>query len=235
MTDVIILAGGYGTRLGEVTDTIPKPMVEVGKKPIILHIMEHFNTFGYSDFHIALGYKSEYIKKYFNNFNSEWNINLHDTGLNTATGGRAKIISTKYPEKEFFLTYGDGLSNVNLEKLYKFHNNHKRYATVTAVHPAARFGELNIDGIEVTSFEEKPQLQTGWINGGYFVFKPAFFDYIKSENEMLERSPLNSATRDKQLCAYKHEGFWQCMDTRRDHALLEELYSTQTPPWKIID
>ena len=162
---VIILAGGFGTRLGEVTDLIPKPMVSVGGKPIIVHLMEHFASYGHTQFHLALGYKANVIEKYFNEHSFEWKINLHDTGLHTATGGRAKQISSSLNGEQCFLTYGDGLSNVDLSQLETFHNNHGRLATVTAVHPAARFGELDLDGDRVLSFEEKPQLQAGWING----------------------------------------------------------------------
>ena len=229
---VIILAGGFGTRLGEVTDLIPKPMVSVGGKPIIIHLMEHFASYGHTQFHIALGYKANVIEKYFNEHSFEWNINLHDTGLHTATGGRAKQISSSLNGENCFLTYGDGLSNVDLSQLEIFHNNHGGLATVTAVHPAARFGELDLDGDRVLSFEEKPQLQTGWINGGFFLLENDFFKYISSDSIMLEREPLESATKDKNLFAFKHDGFWQCMDTRRDHSLLEELYKQGNPPWQ---
>ena len=229
---VIILAGGFGTRLGEVTDLIPKPMVSVGGKPIIIHLMEHFASYGHTQFHIALGYKANVIEKYFNEHSFEWSINLHDTGLHTATGGRAKQISSSLNGEKCFLTYGDGLSNVDLSQLEIFHNNHGGLATVTAVHPAARFGELDLDGDRVLSFEEKPQLQTGWINGGFFLLENNFFKYISSDSIMLEREPLESATKDKNLFAFKHDGFWQCMDTRRDHSLLEELYKQGNPPWQ---
>jgi glucose-1-phosphate cytidylyltransferase len=229
---VIILAGGFGTRLGEVTDLIPKPMVSVGGKPIIIHLMEHFASYGHTQFHIALGYKANVIEKYFNEHSFEWSINLHDTGLHTATGGRAKQISSSLNGEKCFLTYGDGLSNVDLSQLEIFHNNHGGLATVTAVHPAARFGELDLDGDRVLSFEEKPQLQTGWINGGFFLLENDFFKYISSDSIMLEREPLESATKDKNLFAFKHDGFWQCMDTRRDHSLLEELYKQGNPPWQ---
>ena len=229
---VIILAGGFGTRLGEVTDLIPKPMVSVGGKPIIVHLMEHFASYGHTQFHLALGYKSDVIEKYFNEHSFEWSINLHDTGLHTATGGRAKQISSSLNGERCFLTYGDGLSNVDLSQLVVFHNNHGRLATVTAVHPAARFGELDLDGDRVLSFEEKPQLQTGWINGGFFLLENDFFKYISSDSIMLEREPLELATKDKNLYAFKHDGFWQCMDTRRDHKLLEDLYQQGNPPWQ---
>lgn len=229
---VIILAGGFGTRLGDVTDLIPKPMVSVGGKPIIIHLMEHFASYGHTQFHIALGYKANVIEKYFNEHSFEWSINLHDTGLHTATGGRAKQISSSLNGEKCFLTYGDGLSNVDLSQLEIFHNNHGGLATVTAVHPAARFGELDLDGDRVLSFEEKPQLQTGWINGGFFLLENDFFKYISSDSIMLEREPLESATKDKNLFAFKHDGFWQCMDTRRDHSLLEELYKQGNPPWQ---
>ena len=229
---VIILAGGFGTRLGEVTDLIPKPMVAVGGKPIIVHLMEHFASYGHTQFHLALGYKANVIEKYFNEHSFQWSINLHDTGLHTATGGRAKKISPSLNGEQCFLTYGDGLSNVDLSELETFHNNHGRLATVTAVHPAARFGELDLDGDRVLSFEEKPQLQTGWINGGFFLLENDFFKYISSDSIMLEREPLESATKDKNLFAFKHDGFWQCMDTRRDHSLLEELYKQGNPPWQ---
>ena len=229
---VIILAGGYGTRLGEVTDLIPKPMVEIGGKPIIIHIMELYAHYGHTDFYIALGYKADVIKKYFNENTFDWDIKLHDTGLHTATGGRAKQVSRFLDGEKCFLTYGDGLANINLDDLERFHDKHKRLATVTAVHPAARFGELELDGEIVLSFKEKPQLQTGWINGGFFLLENDFFKYIKADSIMLEREPLELATQDSNLYAFRHEGFWQCMDTRRDHKLLQNLYDLGNPPWQ---
>jgi len=229
---VIILAGGFGTRLGEVTDLIPKPMVSIGDKPIIVHIMEHFASYGHTQFHLALGYKGDVIEKYFNDHSFQWDIKLHDTGLHTATGGRARQISESLNGERCFLTYGDGLSNVNLSELEDFHKNHGKLATVTAVRPSARFGELELDGDRVLSFKEKPQLQTGWINGGFFLLENEFFKYIKSDSIMLEREPLESATADKSLHAFKHEGFWQCMDTQRDKQLLEKLWTENNAPWK---
>mgnify|MGYP001366005448 CR=1 FL=1 len=226
---VIILAGGYGTRLGTITENIPKPMVNIGDKPILIHLMESFASYGYTDFHIALGYKSEYIVDFFNTRNFKWQISLHDTGLDTATGGRAKLITAKVKSDKYFLTYGDGLSDVNLNKLEQFHNSHNKLATVTAVHPPARFGELHLDGSIVTSFEEKPQLQRGWINGGFFVFEREFFDNITTNTMMIEREPLELVTKSSNLYAFKHEGFWQCMDTPRDKKYLEELYKDDSP------
>ena len=229
---VIILAGGFGTRLGEVTDTIPKPMVEIGGKPIIVHIMELYAAYGHTDFLIALGYKAEVIRKYFSENKFNWNISMVDTGLDTMTGGRSKIVSKHVGNETCFLTYGDGLSDINIDKLLKFHKDHKKLATVSAVRPSARFGELDLDGDRVLSFEEKPQLQKGWINGGFFVLEPDFFNYIEGIKIMLEREPLEQASKDSQLFAYRHEGFWQCMDTRRDHELLETLWLEGNPPWK---
>ena len=229
---VIILAGGYGTRLGEVTDLIPKPMVQIGGKPIIVHIMELYAQYGHTDFYIALGYKAEVIKKYFNNINTPWNINMIDTGLDTLTGGRCKIISESIGDETSFLTYGDGLADINIDQLLKFHKKNQKLITVSAVHPSARFGELDLDGDRVLAFKEKPQLQRGWINGGFFVVEPGFFNYIDNPNVMLEREPIEKATLDSQLYAYKHEGFWQCMDTRRDHELLEKLWNDNKAPWK---
>ena len=229
---VIILAGGFGTRLGEVTNLIPKPMVSIGDKPIIVHIMEHFASYGHTQFHLALGYKGDVIEKYFNDHSFQWDIKLHDTGLHTATGGRARQISESLNGERCFLTYGDGLSNVNLSELEDFHKNHGKLATVTAVRPSARFGELELDGDRVLSFKEKPQLKTGWINGGFFLLENEFFKYIKSDSIMLEREPLESATADKSLHAFKHEGFWQCMDTQRDKQLLEKLWTENNAPWK---
>ena len=229
----IILAGGYGTRLDEMTDTIPKPMVEIGGLPIIVHIMKLYAYYGHNDFYIALGYKADVIKKYFSTFKSDWNINLVDTGLDTMTGGRCKIISKIIGKERCFLTYGDGLSDVNINKLKDFHICNGNKVTVSAVHPSARFGELDLDGDRVLSFKEKPQLQKGWINGGFFVCEPEFFEYI-DEDTMLEREPLEKATQDQELYAYKHEGFWQCMDTRRDYKLLEKLWSENQAPWKVL-
>tara|TARA_B100000401_G_scaffold438338_1_gene386493 strand:- start:2164 stop:2871 length:708 start_codon:yes stop_codon:yes gene_type:complete len=232
MIKTIILAGGYGTRLGDITDNIPKPMVEIGGIPIIVHLMNHYSYYGHTDFYIALGYKADYIIKYFNNFNSKWNINLIDTGIDTQTGGRCKKVLQKIGKETVFLTYGDGLSDININELLDFHKHTNKTVTVTAVHPSARFGELHLDGERVITFQEKPQLQTGWINGGFFVLEPNFINYIPNDDVMLERQPLENATQEKELYAYKHEGFWQCMDTRRDHYLLETLWNEGNAPWK---
>tara|TARA_Y100001980_G_C14507630_1_gene283187 strand:- start:464 stop:1165 length:702 start_codon:yes stop_codon:yes gene_type:complete len=232
MIKTIILAGGYGTRLGDVTDTIPKPMVEIGGIPIIVHIMNHYAHYGHNEFYIALGYKADYIKKYFDNFNSKWNIKLIDTGVDTQTGGRCKIISKEIGNERAFLTYGDGLSDININKLLDFHISNKKIITVSAVHPSARFGELHLEGDRVISFKEKPQLQSGWINGGFFVIEPEFYNFINKQDVMLEREPLEEAAMKSELYAFKHEGFWQCMDTRRDHHLLETLWQSNDAPWK---
>ena len=232
MIKTIILAGGYGTRLGDVTDTIPKPMVEIGGIPIIVHIMNHYAHYGHNEFYIALGYKADYIKKYFDNFNSKWDIKLIDTGVDTQTGGRCKIISKEIGNERAFLTYGDGLSDININKLLDFHISNKKIITVSAVHPSARFGELHLEGDRVISFKEKPQLQSGWINGGFFVIEPEFYNFINKQDVMLEREPLEKAAMKSELYAFKHEGFWQCMDTRRDHHLLETLWQSNDAPWK---
>ena len=232
MIKTIILAGGYGTRLGDVTDTIPKPMVEIGGIPIIVHIMNHYAHYGHNEFYIALGYKADYIKKYFDNFNSKWDIKLIDTGVDTQTGGRCKIISREIGNERAFLTYGDGLSDININKLLDFHISNKKIITVSAVHPSARFGELHLEGDRVISFKEKPQLQSGWINGGFFVIEPEFYNFINKQDVMLEREPLEAAAMKSELYAFKHEGFWQCMDTRRDHHLLETLWQSNDAPWK---
>ena len=252
---VIILAGGYGTRISEYTDNLPKPMIPIGGKPILWHIMQHYSKFEHSDFYLALGYKAEIIKEYFLNYKSlnsnftvnlksgkvnshqrssvDWNVTLIDTGLNTMTGGRVARIKEFIGDETFMLTYGDGLANINLEDLVKFHKAHGKLVTMTAVRPAARFGELDIqDGSMVSKFEEKPQLHDGWINGGFFVIEPKFFDYIEGDSVMLERGPLEKAASDNQLMAYKHYDFWHCMDTKRDHELLQRLWDGGAPPWK---
>ena len=232
---VVILAGGLGTRLGEVTEKIPKPMVELDGKPILWHIMKIYSEYGHKDFYIATGYKSEIIEKYFIDNPSDWNVHAIDTGLNTMTGGRAKLISKYIGNEPCFLTYGDGLSNINIDKLLSFHNKNKNIATISAVRPTARFGELYLEGDMVLSFKEKPQLQEGWINGGFFVLEPEFFEYIDGDETFLEREPIEKVAEERQLIAYKHEGFWQCMDTRRDWELLKSLLEEGIPPWKIKD
>jgi len=228
----VILAGGLGTRLSEETVSKPKPMVEIGGIPIIVHIMNHYAHYGHNEFYIALGYKADYIKKYFDNFNSKWDIKLIDTGVDTQTGGRCKIISKEIGNERAFLTYGDGLSDININKLLDFHISNKKIITVSAVHPSARFGELHLEGDRVISFKEKPQLQSGWINGGFFVIEPEFYNFINKQDVMLEREPLEEAAMKSELYAFKHEGFWQCMDTRRDHHLLETLWQSNDAPWK---
>ena len=228
---VVILAGGFGTRLSEYTDNIPKPMVPIGNIPIIEHIMSSYAYYGHTEFYIALGYKGEIIKNYFKDFKKNWKINLIDTGSDTLTGGRVKRLE-KYLEKEtFLLTYGDGLSDININDLIKFHNDHKKILTVSAVHPAARFGALTLDGSKVLKFQEKIQNENFWINGGFFVVNPDFFKYLKNDYTILEKEPLEKITQDMQIEAFRHTGFWQCMDHKLDKEKLEELFAANKAPW----
>ena len=250
---VLILAGGFGSRLSEYTDIIPKPMVQIGGMPIIWHIMKRYAKFGFNDFLIALGYKSQVIKEFFLNYSQvnsdfkinlksrevnllnnrkvDWNVTLIDTGQKSMTGGRIKRLQKFIHDKPFMLTYGDGVADIDIQKLYEFHKDKKKIATVTAVHPAARFGQLNIEGNFVKSFIEKPQLDSGCINGGFFVFQPEIFNYLKDDLTILERDPLENIAKIGELSAFKHEGFWQCMDTKRDKDRLEELWKSGKAPW----
>ena len=220
---VVLLAGGFGTRLSEYTKTIPKPMIEVGGQPMLVHIMKQYAKYGFKDFYIALGYKGETIKKFFNKKFFDWNINLIETGKNTMTGGRLKRLKKYVGKTTFMMTYGDGLSNVNLGKLLKFHKKSRKLVTLTAVRPPARFGALKLKGNNVSYFKEKSKLDEGWINGGFFVMEPEFLKLIKNDNTYLEREPLEVVTSKKQLAAFKHEGFWQCMDTKRDKDNLNKI------------
>ena len=221
---VILLAGGFGTRLSEYTKTIPKPMIDIAGKPMLLRIMQQYAKYGYKDFYIALGYRGEIIKKFFNKKFFDWNINLIETGKNTMTGGRLKRLKKYIGKETFMMTYGDGISNVNLKKLLKFHKKNKKLVTLTAVRPPARFGALKLKGNYVNYFKEKSKLDEGWINGGFFVMEPEFFKFIKNDNTFLEREPLEKTVKRKQLIAFKHEGFWQCMDTKRDKDNLNEIF-----------
>jgi glucose-1-phosphate cytidylyltransferase len=220
---VVILAGGFGSRISEYTKTIPKPMIAINKKPILVHIMEHYAKFGFKEFYIALGYKGNIIKKYFKKKKFKWSINLIDTGLNTMTGGRIKRLKKYLKNETFFLTYGDGVSDINLKKLLKFHKKNKNLVTLSAVRPPARFGAIKLSGNKVKVFKEKDIMDEGWINGGFFVIEPKFLDYIKNDSTFLEKEPLEKASKAGQLFAYKHEGFWQCMDTKRDKDKLEKI------------
>ena len=254
MEQVVILCGGYGTRLSEETQLKPKPMVEIGGKPILWHIMKIFEKHNMQDFHLALGYKADFIKDYFLKYNSlnndfsvnlkngkieindiieeNWNINLTDTGLNTMTGGRLlRLKESLKNEETFMLTYGDGVSNVDLTRLLEFHKSHGRIATVTAVRPPIRFGELIINDNKVEEFAEKPQAGKGWINGGFFVFNKEIFNYIEDDSIMLEREPLEKLSKMGELMAYKHDDFWQCMDTIREKEILEALLNSNSAPW----
>ena len=228
---VVILAGGFGTRLSEYTDTIPKPMVPVGGKPIIEHIMDIYSNHGHKDFYIALGYKGEKIKEHFKNSKKNWNINLIDTGSDTMTGGRLKRLQKYLSNETFLLTYGDGISDININEEIKFHKKHKRTITISAVRPPARFGSLSLNGSIVTKFKEKQQLGESWINGGFFVINPNFFDYIDGDNTVLEKEPLEQVTKLKEIHAFKHEGFWQCMDHKLDKDYLEHLLIEKKAPW----
>ena len=251
---VAILAGGVGSRLSEETQLKPKPMVEIGSRPILWHIMKHFSNFGLNDFVIALGYKGECIKKYFvdycsvesnltinlgsgevtrhNNHHPNWNVELIDTGVATLTGGRIKRLAPYIGNNTFMLTWGDGVSNVDLSNLLSFHRSHGKLATVTAVRPPARFGHMTFDGNRVLEFSEKPQAAEGWINGAFFVLEPRIFDYIEGDETAWEREPMERLSSEGQLMAYRHTDFWQCMDTLRDKGLLEALWQKGDAPWK---
>lgn len=252
-----ILAGGLGTRLAEETDRKPKPMVEIGGKPILWHIMMHYSHYGFNEFTIALGYKAEVIKKYMIDYctmssnltvsmadgrvvmhggkSLNWTVDLIETGLYTNTGGRIKRLIPYMGKDTFMLTWGDGVSDIDLKALLDFHKSHGKYATLTAVRPPARFGHLDIEGDRVVEFSEKPQTREGWINGAYFVLEPEVFDYIEGDDTQWEKAPLERLARDGQLMAYRHSSFWQCMDTLRDSRLLEKLWSNGEAPWKIWD
>ncbi len=228
---VVILAGGKGTRISEYTQILPKPMIKIGSKPILEHIVKYYMKFGFNDFIIASGYKHKIIKNYFKKKNFfPAKISVINTGVETLTGSRLKKLANKLNDT-FMLTYGDGLSNINLKKLINFHKKSKKKITLTAVHPPARFGELSIVKNTVTNFEEKPQLQKGWINGGFFVVEPEFLKFIGNTNVMLERSPLKKAVSTKNLAAYKHTGFWFAMDTLRDKKVLDNLIKNNKSPW----
>mgnify|MGYP000616120510 FL=1 len=252
---VIILAGGFGTRLSEYTESIPKPMVTVGGKPILWHIINTFAKFDHKDFYVALGYKSEVIKEYFLNYRTlnsnftvdlssgsvvahqqdtvDWKVTLVDTGVNSMTGGRVKRMQDFIGNEPCLLTYGDGVADIDIDALINFHKSHGKMVTVSAVHPGARFGELDIDNNVVTSFKEKPQLTQGWVNGGYFVINPDFFNLISGDSTILEKEPLEAVAKMGELMAFQHNGFWQCMDTKRDRDLLESLWEADCAPWKV--
>ena len=229
----VILAGGLGTRLAEYTDKIPKPMVQLGVKPILSHIMNFYQSYGHDDFIIASGYKKEIINEYYKNSKEFKNLKIVDTGKDTMTGGRLLRLKSYFNEGEdFFMTYGDGLCSLNLDDLEKFHTNHKKIATVTAVHPPVRFGELEIIGDDVIEFEEKPQAKAGWINGGYFMLNYKIFDYIKNDQTLFEKEPMKNLLNNKNLKAYKYEGFWKCMDTLRDKIDIEKILNNKGQIWK---
>jgi len=221
---VVILAGGLGTRLSEYTHSIPKPMIKIKGRPIIYHIMKHYSKYGFKEFYIAIGYKGKIIKKYFNKNSFGWKINLIETGKKTMTGGRLKRLTKYLKNEKFLLTYGDGLSNINISKLIKFHIKKQKLVTMTAVRPSARFGAIKFKGDYVKYFKEKSKLDEGWINGGFFVMEPKFLNYIKDDYTFLEREPLERVCRENQLVAYKHNDFWQCIDTKRDLDLIKENY-----------
>ncbi len=251
----VILCGGKGTRLSEETSLLPKPMIKIGEKPMLWHIMNIYSNYGQNEFILALGYKGEIIKEYFLNYyalNSDltidissgqvnyqqsqkqnWKVELVDTGMNTLTGGRLlRLESMLRPQGTFMLTYGDGVANIDINALVEFHKSHGKIATVTAVHPTARFGGITLDGNQIAEFKEKQQGGEGLINGGFFVFEPEIFDYLENDKTILERNPLEKLANDTQLMAYKHPDFWQCMDTIRERDILEKLWSSGIPPWK---
>jgi glucose-1-phosphate cytidylyltransferase len=249
----VILAGGLGTRLSEETTLKPKPMVEIGGRPMLWHVMSIYEAYGYREFVVACGYKGEVIKQYFADFfqhhsdwsvdlrsgdrklvkqtGPDWRVHLRDTGEETLTGGRVRRLRELLEDEPFMVTYGDGVADVNVSELVRFHRSHGRIATVTAVHPPARFGALDLEGDRVARFTEKPQTATGWINGGFFVFEPAILDYLDSDSDSLERDVLERVADDGELMAYRHHGFFQPMDTLREKHMLEELWRSGKAPW----
>lgn len=251
---VALLAGGVGSRLAEETEIRPKPLVEIGGMPIIWHIMQHYSRYGFNEFAIALGYKGDDIRRWFYNYTTlgpnirvntgngevvnhdkhqtNWIVDLIETGLPTLTGGRIKRLRPWINNETFMLTWGDGVSDVDLDKLLAFHRSHGRIATMTAVRPTARFGHLEFNGDHVKKFTEKPQTSEGWINGAFFVLEPQVFDYIEGDMTQWEHEPMEQLAKDGQLMAYKHSSFWQCMDTLRDKNLLQKLWDEGNPPWK---
>ena len=252
-----ILAGGFGSRLSEETENRPKPMVEIGGQPILWHLMKHSAHYGFNEFVVALGYKGEVIKRYFLDYyrfnasmtidlsdgevqlydkeSENWIVHLVDTGLDTSTGGRIRRLEPWLKDETFMVTYGDGVSDLDFQDLLRFHRSHGRLATVTAVRPPARFGGLIFDGDLIAEFTEKPQIGEGWINGGFMVFEASIFDYLEGDDTSLEADALERLAIDGQLAAYQHEGFWQCMDTLRDVRLLESLWESGKPPWRVWD
>lgn len=252
---VVILAGGLGTRLAEETEVKPKPMVEIGGRPILWHIMKLYTHHNFKEFLVALGYKGEVVKRFFLDYYNlagnltlelrtgrvhvqeqhceDWLVHLIDTGLETQTGGRIKRLEPHLRSGTFMVTYGDAVGNVDLQALLHFHRSHGRIATVTAVRPPARFGALSFDGDLAVGFTEKPQIGEGWINGGFLVFEPEVFSYVDGDQTSLEAQTLERLAADRQLAAYRHEGFWQCMDTLREKRLLENLWQKGSPPWKV--
>jgi glucose-1-phosphate cytidylyltransferase len=251
----VILAGGLGTRISEKTDKIPKPMIEIGGKPILWHILSIYGSFGFNEFILALGYKLEVVKEYFINFYAlnnnltldlkngttqihdgncpDWRVHLVDTGLHTQTGGRLKRLKKWIGNEPFMMTYGDGVSNINISELIAFHKSNKKLATVSAVRPPARFGGLLFDGHSVVEFTEKAQAGEGWINGGFFVLEPEVLDYIENDETVFEKHILERLAREGQLVSFKHEGFWQPMDTLREYKILETLWESGKAPWKL--
>lgn len=254
---VVILCGGRGTRFREETEHKPKPMIEIGGRPIVWHIMKHYARYGHREFVLCLGYKGHIIKDYFLNYEAmgsdvtvtlgkgasvelhgrrhdeDWKVTLADTGLDTLTGGRVKRVQAYVGDEPFFLTYGDGVSDVDLDALQAFHRGSGVIGTVTGVAPPGRFGELALSGDKVTSFTEKPEVAAGVINGGFFLFEPKFFDYLSADEScILERAPLEKLSQDHQLNVYKHPGFWQCIDTFRDYELVTGLWASGKAPWK---
>ena len=229
----VILAGGYGTRISEESHLRPKPMIEIGEKPILWHILKTYSSYGINEFVICCGYKGEQIKEYFTNFNSEtWKIELVDTGLDTMTGGRLKRIQS-HIDDTFCVTYGDGLGNIDINNLISFHREKKSTATLTAVHPPERFGVLSLNDDYVTEFHEKHSGESSWMNGGFFVFEPEIFDYLDDDKTVLEKFPLETLAKENKLTAFKHNGFWYPMDTLREKKYLENLWATEKAPWKI--
>lgn len=257
LVKVGILAGGLGSRLSEETTIKPKPMVEIGEYPVLWHIMRYYAEFGHRDFAIALGYKGEYIKRWFadratlagdlkietraglvesvgsGQADDDWTVNLIETGRNTNTGGRIKRLAPHLGPGTFMITWGDGVSTVDLDDLLAFHKRHGKICTLTAVHPPARYGHIEIDGDQITDFTEKPQAAEGWINGAFFVMEPEIVDYIDGDDTLFEREPLERLAAEGQLMAYKHNEFWACMDTMRDKVMLEQLWESGDAPWKV--